>query len=190
MLCVDEKSQIQALDRSAPVLPMMPGMPERRTHDYLRHGITTLFAALDVATGEVIGSIHRRHRASEFRTFLTKLDKQVPAELDVHLICDNYSTHKSPAVIALARRAPPLPHALHAHLLVLAQPGRAVVRPADRQADCAAASTTSLQALENDIRDWIRTWNENPRPFTWTKTADEILQRLAAYLQRIPGAAH
>ena len=100
MLCVDEKSQIQALDRSAPVLPMMPGMPERRTHDYLRHGITTLFAALDVATGEVIGSIHRRHRASEFRKFLAKLDKQVPAELDVHLICDNYSTHKAPTVRA------------------------------------------------------------------------------------------
>jgi transposase len=100
VLCVDEKSQIQALDRSAPVLPMMPGMPERRTHDYLRHGITTLFAALDVATGRVIGSIHRRHRAAEFKKFLTKLDKQVPAELDVHLICDNYSTHKAPTVRA------------------------------------------------------------------------------------------
>jgi transposase len=95
VLAVDEKSQIQALDRSAPVLP---GMPERRTHDYLRHGITTLFAALDVATGQAIGSIHRRHRATEFKKFLTKLDKQVPAELDVHLICDNYSTHKSPTI--------------------------------------------------------------------------------------------
>src|SRR3954451_15138470 len=94
------KTQIQALDRSAPVLPMMPGMPERRTHDYIRHGITTLFAALDVASGEVIGSIHRRHRATEFRKFLAKLDKQVPAELDVHLICDNYSTHKAPTVRA------------------------------------------------------------------------------------------
>ena len=106
VLCVDEKSQIQALDRSAPVLPMMPGMPERRTHDYLRHGITTLFAALDVATGEVIGSIHRRHRASEFRKFLAKLDKQVPAELDVHLICDNYSTHKAPTVAPGWMRTP------------------------------------------------------------------------------------
>jgi transposase len=96
VLAVDEKSQIQALDRSAPVLPMMPGMPERRTHDYIRHGITTLFAALDVTTGQVIGSIHRRHRATEFKKFLTKLDKQVPAELDVHLICDNYSTHVCP----------------------------------------------------------------------------------------------
>ena len=98
VLCVDEKSQIQALDRSAPVLPMMPGLPERRTHDYLRHGITTLFAALDVATGQVYGSIHRRHRATEFKKFLTKLDDQVPADLDVHLICDNYATHKTPAI--------------------------------------------------------------------------------------------
>ncbi|MEU7817629.1 IS630 family transposase [Pseudonocardia sp. NPDC049154] len=106
VLCVDEKSQIQALDRSAPVLPMMPGMPERRTHDYVRHGITTLFAALDVAAGEVIGSIHRRHRAAEFRRFLIKLDKQVPAELDVHLICDNYSTHKAPVVARWLPRIP------------------------------------------------------------------------------------
>ncbi len=96
VLCVDEKSQIQALDRSAPVLPMMPGLPERRTHDYLRHGITTLFAALNVATGEVYGSIHRRHRATEFKKFLTTLDKRIPADLDVHLICDNYATHVCP----------------------------------------------------------------------------------------------
>jgi transposase len=96
VLCVDEKSQIQALDRSAPVLPMMPGMPERRGHDYVRHGITTLFAALDVATGEITGSIHRRHRATEFKKFLIKLDTQVPTHLDVHLICDNYATHVCP----------------------------------------------------------------------------------------------
>jgi hypothetical protein len=98
VLCVDEKSQIQALDRSAPVLPMMPGMPERRTHDSIRHGITTPFAALDVATGEVIGQIHRRHRAAESKKFLVRLDKQAPPELDVHLICDNYSTHIAPVV--------------------------------------------------------------------------------------------
>jgi transposase len=98
VLCVDEKSQIQALDRSAPVLPMMPGMPERRTHDYVRSGTTTLFAALDVASGQVIGSLHRRHRAIEFKKFLTKIDAEVPPELDVHLICDNLSTHKTPAI--------------------------------------------------------------------------------------------
>jgi transposase len=99
VLCVDEKSGIQALDRSAPVLPLMPGMPERRSHDYVRAGTTTLFAALDVASGKVIGSLHRRHRAIEFKKFLAKIDSEVPAELDVHLICDNLSTHKTPAII-------------------------------------------------------------------------------------------
>ncbi|MFB9581166.1 IS630 family transposase, partial [Streptomyces goshikiensis] len=98
VFCVDEKSQIQALDRSQPVLPMMPGVPERATHDYVRAGTTTLFAALNVATGKVIGSLHRRHRAEEFKKFLIKLDKQVPAGLDVHLICDNYATHKTPDI--------------------------------------------------------------------------------------------
>jgi transposase len=98
VLCVDEKTQIQALDRSAPVLPMMPGMPERHTHDYVRGGVTTLFAALNTATGEVIGQIHRRHRAVEFRKFLVRIDKEVPAGLDVHLICDNASAHKTPAI--------------------------------------------------------------------------------------------
>ena len=97
VLCADEKSQIQALDRSQPVLPMMPGMPERRTHDYVGNGITTLFAAFDTATGEVISSVHRRHRAAEFKKFLAKIDKEVPEDLDIHLICDNYGTHKTPA---------------------------------------------------------------------------------------------
>ena len=132
VLCVDEKSQIQALDRSAPVLPMMPGLPERRTHDYVRHGITTFFAALDVATGQVYGSIHRRHRAVEFKKFLTKLDGQIPAELDVHLICDNYTTHKTPTV-AKWLRPPSIPHAPHPDLLILAQPGRTLVRATNRQ---------------------------------------------------------
>lgn len=137
VLCVDEKSQIQALDRSAPVLPMMPGMPERRTHDYIRHGVTTLFAALDVVTGEIIGSIHRRHRTVEFKKFLTNLDKEIPAGLDVHLICDNYSTHKSCGGQEVAGGPPPVPHALHPHLLLLAQPDRAVVRAPDGQTDTA-----------------------------------------------------
>lgn len=137
VLCVDEKSQIQALDRSAPVLPMMPGMSERRTHDYVRHGITTLFAALDVATGEVIGSIHRRHRAAEFKKFLAKLDKAVPADVDVHLICDNYGTHKAPTVRKWLEAHP----RFHMHFTptysFLAQPSRAVVRTPDGQADTA-----------------------------------------------------
>ena len=105
VLCVDEKSQIQALDRSRPVLPMMPGMPERRTHDYLRHGITSLFAAFNIADGTVISELHRRHRATEFRKFLAAIDKAVPAGLDVHLVCDNYATHNTPEIRTwLARR--------------------------------------------------------------------------------------
>lgn len=189
VLAVDEKSQIQALDRSAPVLPMMPGMPERRTHDYLRHGITTLFAALDVATGKVIGSIHRRHRAVEFKKFLTKLDREIPAELDVHLICDNYSTHKAPAVTAWLARHP----RFHLHFTPtysswLNQVERWFGLLTDKQ--LRRGAHRSVQALEKDIRTWIDQWNRNPKPFTWTKTADEILDRLASYLQRIPGAGH
>lgn len=189
VLAVDEKSQIQALDRSAPVLPMMPGMPERRTHDYVRHGITTLFAALDVATGNVIGSIHRRHRATEFKKFLAKLDKQVPAELDVHLICDNYTTHKHPTVQRWLAAHP----RFHMHFTPtysswLNQVERWFGLLTDTR--LRRGVHKSVHALEKDIRDWIDTWNANPRPFAWTKTADEILERLASYLQRIPGAGH
>lgn len=181
VLCVDEKSQIQALDRSAPVLPMMPGMPERRTHDYIRHGVTTLFAALDVATGEVIGSIHRRHRAVEFKKFLAKVDKKVPAGLDIHLICDNYSTHKSPTVKKWLEAHP----RFHMHFTPtysswLNQVERWFGLLTDKQ--IRRGTHKSLQALEKDIRNWIKTWNENPRPFAWTKSADEILERLASYL--------
>ena len=189
VLCVDEKSQIQALDRSAPVLPMMPGMPERRTHDYLRHGITTLFAALNVATGQITGSIHRRHRAAEFKKFLTTLDNDIPADLDVHLICDNYATHKSPTITGWLDRHP----RFHLHFTPtysswLNQVERWFGLLTDKR--LRRGTHTSVPALEKDIRDWITTWNENPKPFAWTKTADEILERLATYLQRIPGAGH
>jgi hypothetical protein len=98
VLCVDEKSQLQALARSQPAFPMMPGMPEKRSHDYVRHGVTSLFAAFNTADGTVISSLHRRHRTIEFKKFLAKIDSQVPAHLDVHLVCDNYGTHKTPAV--------------------------------------------------------------------------------------------
>ena len=128
VLSVDEKSQVQALARSQPAFPMMPGMCEQRTHDYLRHGTTSLFAAFDIADGSVISSLHRRHRTIEFKKFLTKIDTEVPEHLDVHLVCDNYGTHKSPAIPALAGAASPLPHALHADVLKLDQPSRAVVR--------------------------------------------------------------
>jgi transposase len=189
VLCVDEKSQIQALDRSAPVLPMMPGLPERRTHDYIRHGITTLFAALNIATGEVIGSVHRRHRAVEFKKFLAKLDKEIPADLDVHLICDNYTTHKHDTIQRWLAAHP----RFHMHFTPtysswLNQVERWFGLLTDKKLRRTAHQ--SLRALENDLRDWIQTWNEDPKPFTWTKTADEILNRLASYLDRIPGAGH
>ncbi|MGW2939527.1 IS630 family transposase, partial [Streptomyces sp. NPDC001156] len=179
--------QIQALDRSAPVLPMMPGMPERRTHDYVRHGITTLFAALDVATGEVISSIHRRHRAAEFKKFLAKLDKQVPAGLDIHLICDNYGTHKAPVV----RKWLEAHSRFHMHFTPtysswLNQVERWFGLLTDKR--IRRGVHRNLQALERDIRAWIAQWNDDPKPFIWTKDADEILRRLATYLDRIPGA--
>ena len=189
VLCVDEKSGIQALDRSAPVLPMMPGMPERRTHDYARSGTTTLFAALDVASGTVIGSLHRRHRAIEFKKFLAKIDTEVPAHLDVHLICDNLSTHKTPSVQAWLRAHP----RFHLHFTPtssswLNQVERWFGLLTDKQ--LRRGVHKSVHALEKEIRAWVKNWNENPRPFAWTKTADEILQRLASYIQRIPGAGH
>ena len=189
VLCVDEKSGIQALDRSAPVLPMMPGMPERRTHDYVRSGTTTLFAALDVASGQVIGSLHRQHRALEFRKFLTKIDTEVPDELDVHLVCDNLSTHKTPAIMRWLDAHP----RFHLHFTPtssswLNQVERWFGLLTDKQLRRGAHK--SLPALEKDIRTWVITWNENPRPFVWLKTADEIFERLNTYLQRIPGAGH
>jgi transposase len=189
VLCVDEKTGIQALDRSSPVLPMMPGMPERRTHDYARSGVTTLFAALDVSSGQVIGSLHRRHRAVEFKKFLAKIDANVPADLDVHLVCDNLSTHKTPAIATWLAAHP----RFHLHFTPtssswLNQVERWFGLLTDKQ--LRRGTHKSVQALEKDIRDWISTWNEHPRPFVWTKTADEILERLNSYLQRIPGAGH
>jgi transposase len=189
VLCVDEKTQIQALDRSAPVLPMMPGMPERRTHDYARYGVTTLFAAFDVATGQVIGSLHRRHRAVEFKKFLAKLDAQVPAELDVHLICDNLSTHKTPAITKWLAAHPRFElHFTPTSSSWLNQVERWFGLLTDKQ--LRRGAHRSVSAVEKDIRAWISNWNENPRPFAWTKTADDIFERLNAYLQRIPGAGH
>jgi transposase len=189
VLCVDEKSQIQALDRSAPVLPMMPGMPERRTHDYARSGVTTLFAALDVASGQIIGSLHRRHRTLEFKKFLATIDAHVPADLDVHLVCDNLSTHKTPAIARWLAAHP----RFHLHFTPTSSSWLNKVERwfgllTDQQ--LRRGVHKSVPALEKDIRGWIANWNENPRPFVWTKTADEILERLNSYLQRIPGARH
>jgi transposase len=180
VLCVDEKSQIQALDRSQPVLPMMPGMPERRTHDYLRHGITSLFAAFNIADGTVISQLHRRHRAIEFKKFLAAIDKAVPGELDVHLVCDNYATHNTPEIRTWLARRP----RFHVHFTPT---GSSWMNQVERWFGLLTDKLirrgvhTSVLALENDIREWIATWNDSPRPFTWTKTADEILGSLADY---------
>jgi transposase len=188
VLCVDEKSQIQALDRSQPVLPMMPGMPERRTHDYLRHGITSLFAAFNIADGTVISELHRRHRAIEFRKFLAAIDKAVPADLGVHLVCDNYATHNTPEIRTWLIRHP----RFRVHFTPT---GSSWMNQVERWFGLLTDKLirrgvhTSVPALENDIRDWIATWNDNPRPFTWTKTADEILNSLADYLAKV-GAGH
>jgi transposase len=189
VLCVDEKSQVQALDRSQPVLPMMPGMPERRTHDYARHGVTSLFAAFNIADGTVIGELHRRHRATEFLKFLKKIDKSVPAGLDVHVICDNYATHKTPEIQQWLARRP----RFHVHFTPT---GSSWMNQVERWFGLLTDQMIrrsvhkSVQALEADIRAWIDCWNENPRPFTWTKTAEEILNSLAEYLSRISGAGH
>ena len=184
VLCVDEKAQIQALDRSQPVLPMMPGMPERRTHDYLRHGITSLFAAFNIADGTVIHALHRRHRAVEFRKFLVAIDKAVPAELDVHLVCDNYATHNTPEIRAWLGRHP----RFRVHFTPT---GSSWINQVERWFGLLTDKLirrgvhTSVTALENDIKAWIETWNADPKPFTWTKTADEILNSLADYLTKI-----
>jgi transposase len=189
VLCVDEKSQIQALDRSQPVLAMMPGMSERRTHDYQRNGITSLFAAFNIADGTVIGELHRQHRAIEFKQFLTTIDKTVPQALDVHVICDNYGTHKTPAIKAWLGRHP----RFHLHFTPT---GSSWINQVERWFGFLTDQILqrgvhkSVQALETDIRAWVAGWNQHPRPFIWTKTAEEILESLARYCRRISGAGH
>jgi transposase len=189
VLCVEEKSQCQALARSQPAFPMMPGMPQRRTHDYVRHGTTSLFAAFNTADGTVISSLHRRHRTIEFTKFLAKIDSQVPAQLDVHLVCDNYGTHKTPA-IARWLAAHPRFHVHHTptYSSWLNQVQRWFAYLTDdllRRGD-----HRSVQALEKDIREWVKAWNENPKPFIWTKSAEQILDSLGRLIQRINGAGH
>lgn len=189
VLCVDEKSQMQALDRSQPVLPMMPGMPERRTHDYARHGTTSLFAAFNIADGTVISELHRRHRATEFKKFLVTIDKTVPAQLDVHLVCDNLATHKTPIINEWLARHP----RFHVHFTPT---GSSWLNQVERWFGYLTDQLTrrgvhkSVAALEKDVTTWIEHWNENPRPFVWKKTAEEILDSLARYIQRISGAEH
>ena len=184
VLAVDEKSQMQALDRTAPMLPMMPGTPGRKTHDYVRHGTTSLFAALDMATGKVIGQHQRRHRHQEFLRFLKTIDANTPAELDLHLVCDNYATHKTPAIKTWLATHP----RFHLHFtptsgswlnMVERWFGELTTRKLRR------STHRSVKALEDDVNAWIAAWNEDPKPFVWTKPADEILTNLANYCTRI-----
>jgi transposase len=189
VLCVDEKSQIQALDRSRPTLPILPSTPARRPHDYLRHGTTSLFAALDIASGRVTHQLHRRHRALEFRKFLDLLDQTVPPALEVHLILDNYATHKTPAIQPWLLRHPRF-------LLHFIPKSSSWLNLVERW--FAELSTKKLQrgahpsvaALEADITAWAEHWNANPRPYIWTKTADEILANLARYCKQISDSGH
>ena len=189
VLCADEKSQIQALNRTAPCLPVLPTTPARRSHDYVRNGTTSLFAALDMATGKVISSVHRRHRHQEFLSFLKKIDAQVPASLDVHLICDNYGTHKTPEIKKWLIRHPRFElHFTPTSSSWLNVVERWFAELTNRKLRRSAHN--SVNELEADIQAWIDAWNEDPKPFVWTKTADEILENLARYLQRINDSEH
>jgi transposase len=184
VLAVDEKSQMQALDRTAPVLPMMPAVPGRQTHDYVRHGTTSLFAALDIATGKVIGAHLHRHRHQEFLRFLKTIDKATPAELDLHLICDNYATHKTPEVRRWLAAHP----RFHLHFTPTSGSWLNLVERwfAELTNRKLRRSThRSVAELEADVHAWIDAWNADPRPFVWTKTADQILDNLASYCTRI-----
>ena len=189
VLCVDEKSQIQALDRTAPTLPMLPGTPERASHDYERHGTSSLYAALNVTSGQVIGSLHQPHRAIEFLKFLRTIDENVPDHLAVHLVLDNASSHKTPKVQRWLAAHP----RFHLHFtptssswinLVERWFGELTTKLLRRGAH------RSVRALNSDIPQWIDTWNENPRPYVWTKTADHILNSIKRYCQRINQTGH
>jgi transposase len=189
VLCVDEKSQIQALDRSQPILPMRPGQVERRAHDYKRHGTTSLFAALDAKSGKVIGQLHRRHRALEFRKFLDKIDAEVPPEFAVHLILDNYSTHKTAAIKRWLLRHPRFQ--LHftptsSSWLNLVERWFALLT----EQQLRRGVFRSTCSLETTIRNYINAHNEEPKPFIWSKTADEILESVARFCQRTLETGH
>ena len=183
VLCVDEKSQIQALDRTQPLLPMRPGQAERRTYDYKRHGTTCLFAALEVKTSRVIGRLHRRHRSLEFRKFLDEIDAQVPPEFDVHLILDNYGTHKTPLIRNwLAKRPRYHLHFTPTYGSWMNLVERWFAELTNKQ--IRRGVHRSIRELETAIREFLDVHNENPKPFVWTKTADQILASIARFAQR------
>jgi transposase len=189
VLCVDEKTQIQALDRSQPLLPMRPGQVERRAHDYRRHGTTTLFAALEATSGKVIGEFHQRHRATEFRKFLDTIEGAVPEKFHVHLILDNYSTHKTPMIHRWLARHP----RFHMHFTPT---GASWINLVERwfaaltEKQLRRGVHRSTRELESAIRRYIETTNGKPKPFVWTKKADEILASIARFCQRISNSGH
>jgi transposase len=183
VLCVDEKSQIQALDRTQPLLPLAPGIADRRTHDYERHGTTTLFAALDIATGEVIGQLHRRHRSTEFLQFLRTIESNVPPDLAVHLVMDNYGTHKTAKVRAWFARHP----RFHIHFTPtsaswLNQVERWFSTLTTKQ--IRRGTHRSTRQLEDAIRSYLDQYNADPKPFVWTKSADDILASIERFCLR------
>ncbi len=189
VLCVDEKSQIQALDRTAPCLPMLPTTPARMTHDYVRNGTTSLFAAFDLASGSVIAQPYRRHRHQEFLRFLKLIDGAVPQDLDLHLVLDNYATHKTPAIHQWLLKHP----RYHLHFTPTSSSWLNLVERwfaelTNRK--LRRSAHRSVTELETDIRKWINEWNKAPRPFVWTKSADEILGTLAVYCERINDSGH
>jgi len=189
VLCVDEKAQIQALDRTQPLLPMRPGQIERRTHDYERHGTTSLFAALEMASGKVIGECHRRHRAVEFRRFLDTVNAAAPADLDVHLILDNYGTHKTPLIQRWLVRHP----RYHLHFTPT---GSSWINLVERwfatltERQLRRSAHRSTQELEGALNRYVETYNQDPRPFVWTKTADHILEAVARFCKRTSDSGH
>jgi len=189
VLCVDEKSSIQALDRTAPVLPLMPASPQRRSHDYTRHGTTNLYAALNLASGLVISQLTPRHRAIEFKRFLDQVDRAVPAELDLHVICDNSSTHKTPAIRRWLVDHPRFQlHFTPTYSSWLNLVERWFAELTTKWLK--GGSHRSVPELTASIQSWIDTWNHDPKPFVWTKTADQILDSITRYLQPISNSGH
>jgi transposase len=189
VLCVDEKSQIQALNRTAPILPLLPGVPERATHDYKRHGTSSLYAALDLCTGKVIGRLHSRHRAQEFKKFLATIETEVPDQLDVHLVLDNSSTHKTPQIKRWLLAHP----RFKLHFTPTSSSWMNLVERWFAELTnkkLRRSAHTSVRQLNADIRAWVETWNDNPRPYVWTKTTDQILQSIANYCGRITDSGH
>lgn len=189
VLCVDEKSQIQALDRTQPLLPLRPGQAERRTHDYKRHGTTSLFAALNVATGEVIGKCQPRHRSVEFRKFLVQIDRSVPKDLDVHLVMDNYGTHKTELIKKWLAKHP----RFHVHFTPTSSSWLNMVErffSELTEKQLRRGVHRSVKELEASINRYIERRNEDPSPFVWTKSADEILENLKEFCERTSNSGH